>query len=176
VVIAAVVAIGALALLLVFAVVAVYNELVRRRAAVDDAWARLDAQLRRRHALVPDLVDTVRGHARHERRTLVDVTAARAEAIGARTAAERVSAENALTGALDSLLAVTDSCAALTAGQFFAALREEVAAAENRIARARRHYDDAAVAYNRAVRTVPVNIVAGMSGFGPREHFRPPGR
>ncbi|GII84087.1 LemA protein [Sphaerisporangium siamense] len=174
----ALVAAGALALLfalLVLAAVGAYNGLVRRRGAVDNAWAQIDVQLKRRHDLIPNLVETVKGYAAHERGTLEAVTAARRQAASAHGPRDQAMAENMLTGALHGLFAVSEAYPALAADRNFAALQDELADGENRIAYSRQYYNDAVLAYNNGIQTVPANIVAGMAGFREREYFRAPG-
>ncbi|MCA2185963.1 LemA family protein [Nonomuraea cavernae] len=170
-----VVVISALVLLALVGVIAVYNGLVRRRNAVDNAWAQVDVQLKRRHDLVPNLVETVRGYAGHERQTLSAVTAARTQAVSASTPAEQANAEHMLTGALRGLLAVVESYPDLKASRNFAELQEELATTENRIAYSRQYYNDAVLTYNNAIQTVPANLVAGLGGFASREYFQAPG-
>jgi LemA protein len=155
-------------------IVVVYNRLVRTRNAVDNAWAQVEVQLKRRHDLIPNLVETVRGYATHERRTFEAVTAARAAAINASGPAEQARAENLLSGALKSLFAVAEAYPQLQASRNFAELQGELADTENRIAYARQYYNDAVLTYNNAVQTVPTNIVASMTGFRQREFFAAP--
>ncbi|OPG08221.1 hypothetical protein B1L11_28600 [Microbispora sp. GKU 823] len=157
---------------LVATLVSVYNRLVRTRNTVDNAWAQIDVQLKRRYDLIPNLVETVKGYAAHERATLEAVVVARAQAIGARGPEEQAAAENMLSGALKSLFAVAEAYPDLKASANFAELQEELAATENRIAYSRQYYNDAVLTYNNAIQTVPANIVAGMTGFTPREYFR----
>jgi LemA protein len=156
------------------AVITIYNRLVTSRNAVDNAWAQIDVQLRRRHELIPNLVETVKGYAAHERQTLDAVTAARAAAVSATGPAQQAAAENALTGALRSLFAVAEAYPDLKAGANFAQLQGELSDTENRIAYSRQYYNDAVLSYNNAVQTVPTNIVAGMTGFRVREYFTAP--
>ncbi|MFD8563237.1 LemA family protein [Streptosporangium canum] len=163
-----------LVLLLVLLIVSTYNGLVRKRGAVDSAWAQVDVQLKHRHELVQDLVETVRGYAAHERQALEAVLATRSRAVGAQTRAERAVAETTLSGALRDLFEVAGSHPGLRADQNFAELREELAAAENRIASSRRHHDDAVLIYNNVIQMAPANIVAGVTGFARREYFRAP--
>ncbi|GAA4542660.1 LemA family protein [Pseudonocardia xishanensis] len=159
---------------LVAALVVFYNRLVTSRNAVDNAWAQIDVQLRRRHELIPNLVETVKGYAAHERQTLEAVTAARAVAVSATGPAEQAAAENALTGALRSLFAVAEAYPQLQAGRNFSALQGELSDTENRIAYSRQYYNDAVLGYNNAVQTVPTTIVAGITGFRVREYFAAP--
>jgi LemA protein len=160
--------------LLVVAVVGVYNRLVKSRNAVDNAWAQIDVQLRRRHELIPNLVETVKGYAGHERQTFDSVTAARAAAVTATGPAAQAAAENQLTGALRSLFAVAEAYPQLQAGRNFSELQAELGDTENRIAYTRQYYNDAVLGYNNAVQTVPTNIVAGLTGFRIREYFTAP--
>ena len=155
-------------------IVATYNGLVRRRNGVTNAWSQIEVQLKRRYDLVPNLVETVKGYAAHERQTLDSVTAARAAAVSATGPAEQAAAENALTGALRSLFAVAEAYPQLQAGRNFSELQGELSDTENRIAYSRQYYNDAVLGYNNAVQTVPTNIVAGMTGFRAREYFAAP--
>jgi LemA protein len=167
--------VGVLALILIFVVVTTYNGLVRKRGAVDNAWAQIDVQLKRRHDLIPNLVETVKGYASHERQTLEAVVAARQQAVSAQGPHDQAAAENMLSGALKNLFALSEAYPDLKANQNFAALQEELASSENRIAFSRQYYNDAVLAYNNGIQTVPANIVAGMTGFHEREYFQAPG-
>jgi Uncharacterized conserved protein len=164
--------VGTLTILLIIVAVSTYNRLVRHREAIDNAWAHVDVQLERRHDLIPNLVETVKGHAAHERQTLEAVTTARRQAVSARTPRDRAAAEERLTGTLRDLLAVAESYPELKAGQSFTGLRDELTDTENRIAYSRQYYNDAVLTYNNAIRTVPANIVAGLIGLAPREYFQ----
>jgi LemA protein len=163
-----------LAVVVVLLVVSVliYNGLVRRRNQVDNAWSQIDVQLKRRYDLIPNLVETVKGYAGHERGTLEAVTEARARAIGAQGPADQASAESVLTGALKSLFAVAESYPDLRASQNFLQLQQELSATEDRAAYARQYYNDAVLTYNNAVSTVPQSIFAAMFKFRPREYFQ----
>jgi LemA protein len=160
----------------VLAVVAIgmYNRLVRERNGVDNAWAQIDVQLKRRYDLIPNLVQTVKGYATHERHTFESVTAARAAAITAQGPAEQAKAENALTAALRSLFAVAEAYPQLQASRNFSELQAELADTENRIAYSRQYYNDAVLTYNSSVQSVPTNIVAGAFGFDVRDFFAAP--
>ena len=151
--------------------VLIYNGLVRRRNQVDNAWSQIDVQLKRRYDLIPNLVETVKGYAGHERGTLEAVTEARARAIGAQGPADQASAESVLTGALKSLFAVAESYPDLRASQNFL-LQQELSATEDRAAYARQYYNDAVLTYNNAVSTVPQSIFAAIFKFRPREYFQ----
>ena len=162
-----------LAVLLVFVVL--YNKLIRLRNRVDEAWAQIDVQLRRRYDLIPNLVETVKGYAAHERATLEAVTAARGaaqsvNAPGASTAAIG-QAEGALTNALRGLLAVAEAYPDLKANQSFLRLQEELKSTENKIAFARQYYNDIVTAYNTKLETFPSSIFATAGGFKPKELF-----
>lgn len=161
-------------LLLVFVVIT-YNGLVRRRNQVDNAWGQVDVQLTRRYELIPNLVETVKGYARHEQSTLEQVTRARAQALSAQGPAEQAAADNALTGALKSLFAVSEAYPDLKASDNFRELQEELANTEDRTAYARQYYNDAVLSYNNAVHTIPTVFIAGPLGFRQREFFRTEG-
>jgi LemA protein len=163
-----------LLLLLLFAVTT-YNGLVRTRGAVDNAWAQIDVQLKRRHDLIPNLVETVKGYAVHERQTLEAVVAARRQAVAAQGPQDQAAAENMLSGALKNLFALSEAYPDLKADRNFAALQDELATSENRIAYSRQYYNDAVLTYNNGIQTVPANIVAGMTGFTARVYFETPG-
>jgi len=165
---------GVIVVLLVLFLVFMYNRLVGLRNKVENAWAQIDVQLKRRYDLIPNLVETVRGYAAHERQTLEAVTQARANALNAQGAVAQAEAENMLTGALKSLFAVAEAYPDLKANQNFAALQDELATTENRIAYSRQYYNDAVQTYNTAIQTVPANLVAGTFGFRDREYFTAP--
>lgn len=149
-----------------------YNGLVRRRNEVDNAWSQIDVQLKRRLDLIPNLVETVKGYAAHERVALEAVVAARSNAIGAgSTPHEQAAADNQLTGALRQLFALAEAYPDLKANQGFVSLQDELANTESRIAYARQFYSDAVLAYNTAIQAVPGVIVARMFGFTQREYF-----
>ncbi len=152
--------------------VLMYNGLVRRRNQVDNAWSQIDVQLRRRHDLIPDLVETVQDHAGHERGTLDAVTEARTRAVSAQGPADQASAENALTGALKSLFAVAESYPDMRASRSFVDLQQELSATEDRAAYARQYYNDSVLTYNNAVTTVPQSILAAIFKFRSREYFQ----
>src|SRR5438270_1038766 len=157
--------------LLVLFVVAAYNGLVRLRNRIDNAWAQIDVQLRRRYDLIPNLVETVKGYAAHERQTFEAVTAARAQGINASGVAEQAQAENMLTGALKSLFAVAEAYPQLKANENFLNLQEELSGTEGRIAYARQFYNDSVLKLNTKIQSFPSNILANMFGFKPREYF-----
>jgi LemA protein len=148
-----------------------YNGLVKRRNQVDNAWSQIDVQLKRRHDLIPNLVETVKGYAAHERGTFEAVTAARANAMNAQGAPAQAQAENVLTGALKSLFAVAEAYPDLKANQNFLNLQEEVTSTEDRIAYARQFYNDSVLSYNTKIQQFPTVLIAGMFHFEKREFF-----
>ena len=157
---------------LALVVVGTYNGLVSRRNHYKNAFAQIDVQLKRRYDLIPNLVETVKGYAGHERGTLEAVTEARAAAINAQGPAEQANAENVLTGALKSLFAVAESYPDLRASQNFLELQRELSATEDRAAYARQYYNDTVLTYNNAVTTVPQSIFAAIFKFRTREYFQ----
>ena len=148
-----------------------YNGLVKRRVQVDNAWSQIDVQLKRRHDLIPNLVETVKGYAAHERGTFEAVTQARANAINAQTPGEQAQAENVLSGALKSLFAVAEAYPDLKANQNFLNLQEELTSSEDRVAYARQYYNDSVLSYNTQIQKFPTVILAGMFNFEKREFF-----
>jgi len=156
---------------LAIAFVGIYNGLVTLRNRADNAWAQVDVQLRRRYDLIPNLVETVKGYARHERETFQSVTEARAKAIDAGSVKEQSEAENMLTGALKSLFAVAESYPDLKANQNFLMLQEELAGTEGKIAYARQFYNDTVMKFNTKQQVFPSNIVANMFSFKEKEYF-----
>jgi len=148
-----------------------YNGLVKRRNRVDNAWSQIDVQLKRRHDLIPNLVETVKGYAAHERGTFEAVTQARANAINAQTPADQAQAENVLSGALKSLFAVAEAYPDLKANQNFLNLQEELTSSEDRVAYARQYYNDSVLSYNTQIQKFPTVFLAGMFNFEKREFF-----
>lgn len=163
--------------LIVVAVIAVfvglaYNGLVRRRNDVDNSWSQIDVQLKRRLDLIPNLVETVKGYAAHERTALEAVVAARNSAMAApATPAAQASADNALTGALRQLFALSEAYPDLKANQGFVSLQDELANTESRIAYARQFYGDSVATFNTAIQKFPTVFVAKMFSFTEREFF-----
>jgi LemA protein len=163
--------VGALVLIVVVAAILVYNGLVRLRNRIDNAWSQIDVQLKRRYDLIPNLVETVKGYAAHERQVFENVTQARANAINAQGPAQQAEAENVLTGALRSLFAVAEAYPDLKANQNFLSLQEELTSTEDRVAYARQFYNDSVLSYNNKLQTFPRNVIAGMFKFEAREYF-----
>jgi LemA protein len=150
-----------------------YNRLIRMRNAVQSGWADIDVQLSRRHDLVPNLVETVKGYMTHERETLEAVTRTRTEAMSASSGsvATRAVAELALTGAVSNLFATAERYPTLKASQQFLLLQEQITSTENRIAFARQHYNECVRKYNTALAEFPRNVIAGPMGFSPSALF-----
>src|SRR5437868_10034281 len=166
-----VIVIVAIVVLFLLLVMFGFNGLVRRRNRVDNAWSQIDVQLKRRHDLIPNLVETVKGYAAHERGTFEAVTNARANAINATGPEQQAQAENVLSGALKSLFAVAEAYPDLKANQNFLNLQEELTSTEDRIAYARQFYNDSVLSYNNKPQTFPRNVIAGMFNFEKREYF-----
>jgi LemA protein len=163
--------IGVLVVLIFLWLMLGYNGLVRRRNRVDGAWSQIDVQLKRRHDLIPNLVEAVKGYAAHERGTFEAVTNARANAINAQGPEQTAQAENALSGALKSLFAVAEAYPDLKANQNFLNLQEELTSTEDRIAYARQFYNDSVVSYNTKIQQFPTVILANAFNFDRRELF-----
>ena len=157
--------------LLLLVGVAMYNRFVSQRQGIRDAYANIDTELRRRYDLIPNLVETVKGYASHERETFDRVTQARAAAIQAQGPAQQAQAENMLTQALRGLFAVAEAYPQLRASENFQALQTELSGTENRIQGVRQTYNDNVRQYNERVQSVPSNIIASMFGFRLEEFF-----
>jgi LemA protein len=151
--------------------VGAYNGLVRMGQEVKSAWAQIDVQLKRRHDLIPNLVESVKGYMAHERQTLENVTKARTQAISAEGLKDKAQAENFLTQTLRSLFAVAERYPDLKANQNVMQLQEELTSTENRISFARQFYNDQAMRMNTLVKSIPTNIVAQVAGFKEAEFF-----
>jgi LemA protein len=162
---------GGVLLVLGLFVMLTYNGLVTRRVETGNAWSQINVQLQRRHDLIPNLVETVKGYAKHEQSTLEKVIQARNQAINATTVPEKAQAEGQLTAAMRGLLAIAEAYPDLKANQNFLALQEELTATENRIGFSRQHYNDVVTQFNQALLTFPANMVAGMFGFKPADFF-----
>lgn len=152
-------------------VIGIYNGLVRLRNAMQNAWSQIDVQLKRRHDLIPNLVETVKGYATHERETLENVTKARQQAVQAAGVAQAAQAENMLTQALGRLFAVAEAYPDLKANQNFMQLQEELTSTENKIGFARQFFNDQVMQYNNRIQMFPSNIVAGAFNFKQGEFF-----
>jgi LemA protein len=161
----------AMVLAIVLVLIWLYNRFVRLRNRVDNAWAQVEVQLKRRWDLIPNLVESVKGYAAHERGTFEAVTQARARAQQAQTPAETAQAEGILGAALGRLFAVAEAYPELQADENFRQLQTELAETENRVAVSRQVYNDAVLTYNNAVQTFPGVVLAGPFGFSIREFF-----
>ena len=167
-----IIVIGVIVLIVLF-VVGIYNGLVQRRLRIDEAFAQIEVQLKRRHDLIPNLVNAVKGYMGFEQKVLTDVTNARAAAVaaGAKGPHEQAAAENMLTGTLRSLFAVVENYPDLKANQNVLSLQEELTTTENQISFSRQHYNATVLDYNTAIQVVPNVIIAGPLGFTKREFF-----
>ncbi len=151
--------------------ISVYNGLIKLKNRTDEAWSDIDVQLKRRYDLIPNLVETVKGYATHEKELFENVTKARTEAMGAQGAVEKGKAENMLSGALKSLFAVAENYPELKASENFAKLQDELSDTENKIQAARRFYNGNVRDFNTKIQTFPNNTVAGMLSFKAYEFF-----
>jgi LemA protein len=163
--------IAILILLLATFLIVLYNRLVRLRNRAENAWAQVDVQLRRRYDLIPNLVETVKGYASHERATFEEVTKARTAAQQARTVPEQAEAENFLTAAIGRLFALAEDYPELRASENFQQLQSQLEDTEQKIAVSRQVYNDAVLTYDTALETVPTNIVGGMFNFEEKLYF-----
>ena len=164
--------IAAVVALLLFILVGMYNGLVRKRNRSENAWAQVDVQLKRRHDLIPNLVETVKGYAAHERGTFDEVTNARTAAQQAQGPQAQAQAENMLTQALGRLFAVAEAYPQLRATENFQQLQAQLSETESNIAIARQVYNDTVLTYDNALETLPTSIIAGIFNFRPREYFQ----
>jgi len=158
-------------LLVIIYLVAAYNGLIRRRNQIENAWSQIDVQLKRRHDLIPNLVETVKGYAAHEKSTLDAVIQARNAAVAAPTPSATAAAEGQLTGALRQLFALGEAYPDLKANQNFLALQEELSATEGRVAYARQFYNDSVLEYNNKLQQFPTVYFAKILDFQRREYF-----
>ena len=165
-----IIVLGLIALVVLF-FVAQYNRLIRLNISVDEAWAQIEVQLKRRADLIPNLVETVKGYAKHEQSTFDAVVTARAKATTASTVADTAAADGMLTQALRGLLAVTEAYPDLKASANFISLQEELATTENKVAFSRQFYNDNVRELNTAVKTVPTNFFAGFAKVTEREFY-----
>jgi len=162
----------AIIVVLLLVVVAMFNKLVRLRNRAENAWAQVDVQLRKRYDLIPNLVETVKGYASHERETFEAVTNARVAAQQAQGVQQQAQAENMLTAAIGRLFAVAEAYPQLRATENFQQLQAQLSDVESSIAVARQVYNDTVLSYDNALQTVPTNILAGIFNFNPREYFQ----
>ena len=165
--------IGGIIVILAIILIALYNGLVQKRLRVDEAFAQIEVQLKRRHDLIPNLVNAVKGYMGFEQKVLTDVTNARAAAVsaGAQGPAQQAAAENALTSSLRSLFAVVENYPELKANQNVLSLQENLTTTENQISFSRQHYNATVLDYNTGIATFPAVLIAGIFGFVKREFF-----
>ena len=152
-------------------VIGIYNSLIRLRNQVKNAWSQIDVQLKRRHDLIPNLIETAKGYMKHERDTLDSVTQARSRAVGAGSVGDKASAEGALSGALGKFMLVVENYPDLKANTNFLSLQEELTSTENKIGFARQSYNDQVLFFNNKIQMFPSNIIAGMFNFKAGEFF-----
>jgi len=161
-----------LLVIVILAAIGIYNGLVTKQKRVNNAWAQIDVQLKRRADLIPNLIETVKGYAKFEKKVLTEVTKARTAIMSAKTPAASAKADNMLSGALKTIFAVAESYPTLKASENFKGLQEEFATTENKIAYARQFYNDSVMQFNTAIAVFPNNVFAGMFGFGAdRQYF-----
>ncbi|MFT4261129.1 MAG: LemA family protein [Candidatus Woesearchaeota archaeon] len=159
---------GAIILLIIF----IYNGLVRVKNQVKNAWAQIDVQLKRRNDLIPNLIETVKGYAKHERGVFTEVTKARTQVMNANTVDEKADASNMLSNTLKSLFAVAENYPDLKANENFLQLQEELSGTENKIAYSRQHYNDMVMRFNTKIEVFPNNLFASIFGFKQEEMFK----
>lgn len=160
-------------LLLVF-LIYVYNKFVRLKNQVENAWAQIDVQLKRRNDLIPNLIETVKGYAKHEKKVFNDVTKARSQVVNSNSPKEKAEASNALQDTMKSLFAVAESYPDLKANENFLQLQEEISGTENKISYARQHYNDMVMRFNTSLQTFPANVLNKGFNFSEREMFDVP--
>ena len=167
----ALIVVAVIVVLLIIFVIGVYNALIRLRNQVDNSWSQIDVQLKRRHDLIPNLVETAKGYMTHERETFEAITKARSQAMGAKNVAEASKAEGALGEALSKFMLVVENYPDLKANQNFLAVQEELTSTENKISFARQSYNDQVLFFNNKIQVFPSHIVANMFNFGKRDFF-----
>jgi LemA protein len=167
--------IGIIILIVVVYIISLYNRLVVLKNKVDNSWAQVDVQLKRRYDLIPNLVETVKGYATHEKEVFENIAKARQVAISAQSPAEKSQAENQLTQALRQLFAVAEAYPELKANENFMHLQNELSETENKIAYSRQFYNDTVFMYNSSIEKFPANIFAEVFGYKKREYFETQG-
>ena len=167
----ALIIVGVVVVLLIIFVIGIYNALIRLRNQVDNSWSQIDVQLKRRHDLIPNLVETAKGYMQHERQTFEAITKARSQAMGAKSVSEAAKAEGALGEALSKFMLVVENYPDLKANQNFLSVQEELTSTENKISFARQSYNDQVLFFNNKIQMFPSNIIAGMFSFGERDFF-----
>jgi LemA protein len=164
--------VGVVIVLLVLFIIGIYNSLIGLRNQVDNAWSQIDVQLKRRHDLIPNLIETTKGYMQHERGTFEAITNARSQAMGAKTVAESAKAEGVLGEALSKFMLVVENYPDLKANQNFLALQEELTSTENKISFSRQNYNDQVLFFNNKIQMFPSNVIAGAFSFGKRDFFQ----
>jgi len=167
--------ITAVIVLIVLVSLFAYNRFIVLRNRIDNAWAQIDVQLKRRYDLIPNLVETVKGYAKHEKKVFEEVTKARSALMGATSLGDKAKANNQLTATLKSLFAVAENYPKLEANENFKMLQEELAGTESKIAYARQAYNDSVLSYNNSTEMFPGSVIAGMFSFKQREFFKTEG-
>ncbi|MCI8397628.1 MAG: LemA family protein [Clostridia bacterium] len=165
------IAIVAVVVIIILWVIMSYNGLIRRKLKTENAWGQIDVQLQRRFDLIPNLVNSVKGYMEHEKDVLTKVTELRTAWAGAHSIGEKVELDNQLTGALKTIMAVSENYPDLKANQNFSELQEELRNTENKISYSRQFYNDSVTMYNTALSVFPTNIIASMFGFKPQTLF-----
>jgi len=161
----------AVIVLLIVLIIGIYNALIRLRNQVDNSWSQIDVQLKRRHDLIPNLVETAKGYMKHERQTFEAITQARSQAMGAKTVSEASKAEGALGEALSKFMLVVENYPELKANQNFLSVQEELTSTENKISFARQSYNDQVLFFNNKIQMFPSNIIANVFNFAKRDFF-----
>ncbi len=161
--------------LIVLYLIFTFNRLIVLKNRINNAWAQIDVQLKRRFDLIPNLVETVKGYAKHEKSTFTELTKARAMMANATSMSDKSKADNMITGALKSLFAVTENYPELKANENFMQLQEELSGTESKIAYSRQFYNDSVLSFNNLIHTFPPNIIANMFGFKEKEFFETKG-
>ena len=164
--------VGAIVVLLLIIIITIYNKLVQGRQRVRNAWSQIDIQLQRRFDLIPNLVETVKGYMTHESETLTKIAELRTSWAGASSLSEKANLDNQLSGALKTIMAVSENYPDLKANQNFIAVQTELASTENKLSFSRQFYTDTTTKYNTELEVFPSNIIAGMFGFKPEELFK----
>ena len=167
----ALIVVAVVLVLLILFVIGIYNALIRLRNQVDNAWSQIDVQLKRRHDLIPNLVETAKGYMKHERGTFEAITKARSQAMGAKSVSESGKAEGALGEALSKFMLIVENYPDLKANQNFLAVQEELTGTENKISFSRQSYNDQVLFFNNKIQMFPSNIIANTFNFSKRDFF-----
>ena len=167
----ALIVVAVVLVMLILFVIGIYNALIRLRNQVDNAWSQIDVQLKRRHDLIPNLVETAKGYMKHERGTFEAITKARSQDMGAKSVSESGKAEGALGEALSKVMLIVENYPDLKANQNFLAVQEELTSTENRISFSRQSYNDQVLFFNNKIQMFPSNIIANTFSFGKRDFF-----